>query len=302
MSLRIKNPLSFFKGFLSGFSTILKTSFILKAGLTILLIIVFLASFEPIINNYRLGGRKSTELGLFKKLLPPSYEHPLGTDHFGRDILALQLTGLKYSLMIGVTAGGIATLIAVVVATIAGYIGGKVDAVLNSATNAVLVIPSLPILMAIAAYVRMDLQLMSFTLAIFSWPWAARTIRAQILSLKERSYVELAKVTGLNEFEIMFTEILPNLVPFIGVGLSNAMIGAILAETGLRVIGLGPGEIPSLGLLLNWAMGFGALAQGYYQMVLAPAIFLILIFVSLNLINVGLEEMFNPRLKKITGL
>lgn len=293
---------SILKRFLSGVSSLLKTSRMLKIGLGILLVLLFLVVFEPLINDYRLSGRRSTEFGYYKRLLPYSYEHPLGTDHFGRDVFALQLTGLKYSVMVGMFAGGMATLIAVVVATMAGYIGGKLDAVLNSATNAVLVIPSLPILIAVSAYVRMDLQLLAFTLAVFSWPWAARTVRSQILTLKERGYVELAKVTGLNQFEIMFTEILPNLIPFIGVGFSYATIGAIWAETALRIIGLGPGEIPSLGLLLNWAMGFGALAQGYYQLVLAPAAFLILLFISLNLINTGVEEIFNPRLKKITGL
>jgi len=287
---------------LLGLATLLKTSRMLRVGLGILLVLVLLAVLEPWINNYRLGGHKSIEFGIYERHLPYSYEHPLGTDLFGRDILALQFTGLRYSLMIGAVAGSIATLIAVVVATTCGYLGGKIDAVLNSATNAVLVIPALPILIAIATYVRMDLQLMSLTLAIFTWPWAARTIRAQILSLKERGYVELAKVTNFNNLEIMFAEILPNLAPFIGVGFSYAIIGTILAETGLRVIGLGPGEIPSLGLLLNWAIGYGALSQGRHQMVLAPTTFLVLIFISLNLINVGVEETFNPRLKKITGM
>jgi len=286
----------------SEFSNVLKTSRIFGIGFILLMTILSLVVLEPVINDYRLGGHKSTEFGIYEKLLPLSYEHPLGTDHFGREVLALQLTGLKFSLMIGATAGIIATLIAVVMATAAGYLGGKVDAVLNSATNAVLVVPSLPILIAMAAYMRMNLQLISLTLAIFSWPWAARTVRAQILSLKQRSYIELAEMTGLNRFEIMFTEILPNLVPFIGVGFSYATIGAILAETGLRVIGLGPAELPSLGLLLNWAIQFGALSQGYHQLVIAPAALLILIFISFNLINVGVEEVFNPRLKKITGI
>jgi len=274
----------------------------LRVGLCILLLIVFTTVLEPLINGYLLNGHKSTEFGLFERLLPPSYEHPLGTDHFGRDVFALQLTGLKYSLLIGVIAGGIATIIAIVVAITAGYMGGKLDALLNSVTNAILVIPTLPILMTIAAYVRMDLISMCLTLAAFSWPWAARTIRAQILSLKERGYVELAKVSGLNNFEIMFTEILPNLTPFIVVGFAYAMIGAIVAETGLRMIGLGPAEIPTIGFLLNFALSFGGISGGHYQMVLAPALLLILIFVSVNLINMGLEEVFNPKLKKITGI
>jgi peptide/nickel transport system permease protein len=293
---------SFIQKIRGGSFLLIKGTLTFRVGFFTLLFLTILAIFEPYINNHLLKGHSPTEFGLFPKLLPPSFEHPLGTDHFGRDILSLQLIGLKYSLIIGLLAGGIATLIAVVIATASGYLGGKVDRVLNAMTNSVLVIPTLPILLAIAAYVRMDLFMMSFTLAAFSWPWPTRVIRAQILSLKERPYVDLAKVSGLNSFEIMFFEILPNLMPFIGVGFANAIIGAMIAETGLRLIGLGPGDIPSLGLLLFWSMGFGAIAQGYYQMVLAPAALLILIFISLNLINVGLEEMFNPRLKKVTGL
>jgi len=293
---------TFLSRFRSEFSTVLRTSTVFRVGFVLLIIVFSLAIFEPALNDFRLGGHKSTEFGVYDKLLPFSIEHPFGTDHFGRDSLAIQITGLKFSLMIGLSAGGVATLIAVFMAVVAGFVGGKIDAVLNSVTNAVLVIPTLPILIAMAAYMRMNLLLISFTLAIFSWPWAARTIRAQILSLKEMGYVELAEMTGLNKFEIMFTEILPNLIPFIGVGFSYATIGAILAETGLRVIGLGPAEIPSLGMLLNWAMTFGVLAQGYYILVIGPAAFLILIFISFNLVNTGVEEVFNPRLKKITGI
>lgn len=279
-----------------------KSALTFKIGFLILSFLVVLAILEPSINNYLLGGRRSTEIGLFPKLLPPSFRHPLGTDHFGRDVLALTLTGLRFSLIVGFMAGGVATFIAVVIATVAGYLGGIADRVLNSVTNAVLVVPTLPILLAIAAYVKMDLLLMCLTLAVFSWPWPTRVIRAQILSLKERPYIDLAKVSGLNNIEIMFFEILPNIMPFIGVGFANAVVGAMIAETGLRLVGLGPGDVPSLGLLLYWAIGFGAIAQGYYQLVLAPALLLILVFISLNLINIGLEDMFNPRLKKITGL
>lgn len=273
----------------------------LMVGVAILSFFIMIAIFEPVINDYRLGGYSSIFVGRYERLLPMSLEHPLGTDHFGRDLLALQFTGIKYSLLIGMLAGSIATIIAIVVATVAGYVGGRVDSILNGFTNGVLVIPTLPILIVLAAYVRMDLVFMSVTLAFFSWPWTARIIRSQILSIKERPFVELAKISGRSPWEIMFFEIMPNLGPYLGVGLSISIIGAMFAETGLRLLGLGPGEIPTLGLLLSWSLTFGALSQGYYQMVVAPAVFLILIFVSFNLINVGLEEIFNPRLKKVTG-
>lgn len=273
----------------------------LKLGLGLLAIILLIAIFEPAINAYRLDGRSPTELGQFGRLQPPSLQNPLGTDFFGRDLLALLFIGLRYSLLVGFLAGGLATMIAVVVALLGGYLGGWGDSVLSFFTNAILVTPSLPVLMAVAAFARIDIVLLAFVLAFFSWPWPARIIRAQVLSLRERPYVEFARVSGFGRFEIMFTEILPNLIPFIIVGFAYAVIGNILAETGLRLIGLGPAEVISLGLLLNWAMNIGALAQGRYLMVLGPTICLILIFIALSLINVGIEERFNPRLKGVTG-
>ena len=139
------------------------------------------------------------------------------------------------------------------------------------------------------------------TPSIFGWPFAARTIRAQVLSLRERGYVDLAQVSGLSKLEIVFQEIMPNLLPYIGVGLAASVIGAILAEFGLEVIGLGPGNIATLGLMINWAIGWGVMSSGRWFIIIAPSVALILIFLSLNLINLGMEQAFNPRLKGTTG-
>ncbi|MEM1581714.1 MAG: ABC transporter permease [Candidatus Bathyarchaeia archaeon] len=298
----MEKSISTYKKKMLGALNFFKRSIIFDVGFSIIVLFVILSLMEPVINNYILKGQGVLKSGIFDKYLPPSFEHPLGTDHYGRDVLALLLASLKNSLLIGAISGGIATLIGIIISMTAGYIGGKVDDILSGVTNTMLVIPSLPILIAVAAYTRLNLILMCIVLAIFSWPASARTIRAQILSLKERPYIELAKVTGFNSFEIMFKEILPNIAPFIGMGLTNAIIGAIFAETGIRLLGLGPGEIPSLGLMINWALAFGALSLGHYHILLSPAITLILLFTSLSLINIGLEEIFNPRLKKITGI
>jgi len=289
-------------GLKKRFMSFIGRSTIFKIGFGILASFILLAMLEPVINGYILKGQGVLKSGLFGKYLPPSLEHPFGTDHYGRDVLALLLASQKNSLLIGAFSGGIATLIGVIVATMAGYLGGKIDNILNGTTNTLLVIPTLPILIAVAAYVRMNLFLMCLTLAIFSWPWTTRAVRAQILSIKERAYVDLARVTSMNSFEIMFLEILPNIAPFIGMGFANTIIGTIFAETGIRLLGLGPGEIPSLGLMINWALRFGAMSHRHYNLLLVPAGALILLFVSLNLINIGLEEIFNPRLKKITGI
>ena len=280
----------------------MRTPITFKIGISLLLVMIILSMLEPTINGYILKGHQPLESGVFEKYLHPSLQHPLGTDHYGRDVLALLIVSLKNSLLIGAIAGGIATLIGIVIATAAGYLGGKIDVLLNGITNTLLVIPSLPILIAIAAYTRLNLFLMSITLAIFRWPWTARLIRAQILSIKERDYIELARISNMNSLEIMFLEILPNTAPFIGIGFANSVIGVIFAETGLRLLGLGPGELSSLGLMINWALKYGAISSRHYALLVAPAGTLTLIFITLNLINIGLEETFNPRLKKITGV
>ena len=285
----------------SGFTSLFKRSLALQVGVVLLSSIILLAMFGPVIDRYRLEGHEATDLGYFEKFLPPSLKHPLGTDHFGRDVLGLHITGLKFSLIVGALAGSVATLISVCIAIIAGYRGGVIDSILNGVTNSVLVIPSLPILLVVAFYTRLDLVSMCLTLAAFSWPWSARVIRAQVLSLKERTYVDLAKVSGENHFEIMFSEILPNLIPYIIVGLGFSMIGAIFAETGLRIIGLGPPTVVSLGLLVQQALQYGLLTQKRYAEVMSLALLLMSIFISVNLINKGMEEAFNPRLKKVTG-
>jgi peptide/nickel transport system permease protein len=275
----------------------------LIVGLCILGLLILVALLQPVLNRLLIGDLDPITMGSFRSYLPLSAEHPLGTDRWGRDWLAELLLGLRYSLVIGALAGGVATFVAVILAFVAGYKGGRIDTTLRTFTDMVLVIPSWPILVTIAAYIRgLSIPVMALLLAAFSWPWAMRTLRAQVLSTREQPYIELAKVSNLSDLEIIFGELLPNLLPFLGVGLANSIIGAILAETGLELIGVGPGgDIITLGLMINFAMGWGALALGKWQMMFAPVLCLILIFVSLNLINIGLEETFNPRLKRITG-
>lgn len=285
------------------FYKLLRSSRKLSMGLIILSTLIAIGILEPLIDNYRLEGKSPTSLGLFKPLLGFSLKHPLGTDHYGRDVLGLLFTGLRHSLLIGFIAGSIATVLAVVIAIVGAYKAGIWDAVLNSVTNAVLVLPSWAIAAAIVAYMeRISIATLSLVLATFIWAWTSRTIRAQVLSLKERPYIDLAKLSGCSDLEIIFKEILPNLLPYVFVGFSYAVVGAIFLETGLRLIGLAPGEFMTLGLLIHWYLTLGVIAQGYYYMLLAPIILLVLIFVSLNLINVGLDEVFNPRLRKITGI
>jgi peptide/nickel transport system permease protein len=301
MSTVVQTQVSMTK--LSRFLRLTRGSPKLIIGIVVFLLLAGIAIFEPAINNARLDGQRSTEIGNYDMLLEVSAKHPLGTDHYGRDMLALLFTGLRNSLMIGLVAGALATVIAVLMATTAGYIGGRVEAIITAVTNAVLIIPSWPIIAIIVVFVdRVSIMFLALLLAFFSWPWPTRQMAPQISSMKERPYVDLAKISGFGSWSIMFKEVLPNFLPFIVLGFTYAVSGNIIAETGLRLVGLGPGEITSLGQLINWALYTGTMAQGYYIIALSPIVLLVLIFVSLNFINLGLEEVYNPRLKKITGV
>jgi len=275
----------------------------LLIGILILLFLVLVALFQPLINKLLIGNINPISMGTYDAYLSPSRQHWLGTDRWGRDWMAQLVLALRYSLMIGALSGGVATVISIVFGFLAGYKGGLIDNIFRTFTDMIMVIPSWPILVTLAAYIqRLDIPLMALLLAMFSWPFGMRTIRAQVLSLRAQPYVDLAKVSNLKDLEIIFSELVPNLLPYLGVTLAITTVGAILAETGMELIGLGPGgNIITLGLMINFSMGWGALALQKYALLFPPIICLILIFVSLNLINMGLEEVFNPRLKRITG-
>jgi peptide/nickel transport system permease protein len=290
-------------GGMRTFGRLLRESPRLLVGLIIFAILVLTGVLEQPINRARIGDHLSTEVGIFDVNMPPSAAHPLGTDFSARDELALLVTGIRNSLVIGFIAGGIGTGIAILLATLAGYFGGRTESFVTAVTNSVMIIPSLPVLAIISTFVfRPNIGFLSLALAFFSWPFPTRVIMPQIRSLRERPFVDMARVNGYGSWSVMFLEIVPNFLPFIVLGLVSAISGSILAETGLRLLGLGPATAASLGTLIQATLYTGTLAQGLYLIALSPIVVLILIFVSLNLINFGLEEVYNPRLKKITGL
>jgi peptide/nickel transport system permease protein len=273
-----------------------------RVGFSILLILVVLAPLHSVIATALFGATDPLEIGADGAWLTPSSVHWLGTDRYGRDLFIMVLSGLQVSLEVAVIAGLLSTAVGVVVAFVAGYKGGTVDGILKTTTDMFLVVPSFPLLLTLSAYVRnVSLLDVGILLSLFSWPFAARTIRSQVLSLRSRPYVELARVNQLNDFEIIFQELLPNLLPYIGVGLATASLGAIFALVGLEVIGLGPGNIIDLGLMINWAISWGALSLGAWPIFVAPVFILSLLFISVNLINIGLEEIYNPRLRGTAG-
>lgn len=286
-------------GFLGAFRRSAK----LSLGVGILFVVVLIGVLNgPLINivSHHVGAPPlDFSVDHWQK---PASVHLLGTDGTGRDVLELVLTGLATSLKIGVMAGVTATVIAVVVAFVAAYKGGWADAVLSTVTDFFLVIPTLPLLIAFSAFDKsVSLVQIALIIAFFSWAVATRHIRSQVLSLRSRPYIELAKVTKLNDLEIIFEELVPNMLPFIALGLAYAVVGAMTALIGLEVIGLGPSGVIDLGLVINVAQQGGALTIGDWGVFIAPIFILALVFFALTLVNIGLEEVYNPRLRKVAG-
>jgi peptide/nickel transport system permease protein len=163
-----------------------------------------------------------------------------------------------------------------------------------------LVFPTLPLLLIIALYIpRWTAATMGLLLGIFGWPFVSRTVRAQVLSLRERPHVDLARLNNEGSFEIVFVELMPSLLPYILLSMSSSTVGAILAEAGLQLIGIGAGGLPTLGYMLSQGFSAGLIGMGLYGQVLAPAAMMVFMFLALNLINMGLEEQFNPRLQAV---
>lgn len=263
----------------------------------------FLAILSLALSTYLFSIPYPKLLGEYEGCLPPSAEHFLGTDNYGRDIVQVLLYGTQLSLLIGFVAGIIGTSISIAVGFISGYRGGLTDDILRSVVDVFLVVPSFPILALCVIYLRgLSILSMSVILGVFSWPGAARLIRSQMLTLKERDFVDLAKISRLNQVEILIEEILPNMIPYLAITFVGCTIGAIYAEVGLEVIGLGTTNANTLGFIFHEAIKNLAVLHGWWWWIGPPTACLVGIFASLYLITLGLDEIANPRLKKITGL
>jgi peptide/nickel transport system permease protein len=274
----------------------------LAMGLVVLGVMVLLAVLSPLVVALIGNGNDPLEVAAYEKWLVPSSAHLLGTDQYGRDVLAMVVNAMSVSLQIGAIAGVISTVVGVIVAFVAGYKGGWIDGVLSTFTGILLVIPTFPLLIALSAYAKnVSLFQVGVMISIFAWPFAAKTIRSQVLSLRTRPYVDLARVSKARDLEIIGAELLPNLLPFIGVGFASSALGAIFGLVGLELIGLGPGGVIDLGQIIYTAISTGALTLGAWPMFVVPIVALTLLFAALIMINIGLEEVYNPRLRGVAG-
>lgn len=230
----------------------------------------------------------------------PSSSHWLGTTSSGQDVYAQFVYGLRASFLVGALGGGLAAVIGMLVGFTAGYRGGIVDEILSMLTNVVLVIPTLAVLIIIAAY----LSVRGFTTeALFigatSWPWAARAVRAQTFSLVSRDFIDIARLSARGTRKIIATEIAPNMSSYLLMMFILLFGGAILIGATLDFIGLGPSNAMSLGLMMNNAVLWSALTLGAWWWFVPPGIGIMLIVGGLYVMNVGLDEVFNPKLREM---
>jgi len=233
-------------------------------------------------------------------LRPPSGDYPFGTDRQGRDLLAVMVAGTPLTLRIGFVAGLLGVGLGTVLAFIGAYYRGLLDTIIRGVADIGLTVPGLLVLIIIAVSIKgaLTVNQMAIVVASLAWLYPTRTIRAQVLSLRERGYVEVARLSGMSGPGIIFFELMPNLLPYLAATLVNAVSAAILASIGLDVLGLGPIDAPTLGMTLYWVNFNAARINGWWWWWTAPTVIILTVFLGLFFLTVGLDEIANPRLRR----
>lgn len=266
---------------------------LLLGGLALLLMLALAGILAPWIVDTSLA-----EIGSARPRRPPGGAHLLGTDTQGRDVLAALLLALPQTLRIGLMAGLIGLGVGCALGLLAGWFRGATDAVIRTVADVAMTIPAIAVLVLIAVNVRsMTVGLMAVTVAGLAWMVPARAVRAQVLSLRERPWVDIARLNGIGPLRLIATEILPNLVPYLAASFAAAVSGAMLATVGLEALGLGPQNELTLGMMFYWAQYGGAVLRGMWWWWVPPVVMLALIFLALLAISAGLDRLANARLR-----
>src|SRR5579875_1357180 len=223
----------------------------LVLGLALILILVLIGLIGPLFVN--VANAQPTSVLPDQ---PPSGDYPLGTDDQGRDLLAVLVAGLPLTLRVGFIAVAVGLIIGIVLGFVAGYQGGWIDTVIRVVVDTLLTVPGLLVLIIIADSIKgvISINLMALVVASLAWMHPTRTIRSQVLSLRERGYVQMAKLSGMSSFEVILKELIPNLLPYLAASFVGAVAAAVLASIGLEAIGLGPQNEPTVGMTIYWAI------------------------------------------------
>lgn len=274
------------------FSTLFKQKRFLL-GFILFMVVLLFGFIGPIINQ---KDPFETVGGLFN---PPSDKYILGTDNLGRDVFVELMYGVRTSLIIGFLGGIIATFIGVAIGTIAGYKGGRTEEILMGLTNVVITIPTIVILILLSIAIKTrSLFTMALIIGITSWPWTARAVRAQASSLKTREHIDIAKLSGFRDIEIMILDVLPYMFSYVAMAFILQFASGVMSEATLSMLGLGPFNTISLGVMLHWSLLWESVRVGAWWAFLPPVVFLSITTFSLMCMNSSMDEIFNPRLRR----
>lgn len=266
-----------------------------KAGLSIVLSIVLMGVFAPYLASYPYH-----ELNIQESNLPPSLEHPLGTNHYGEDLLSRVMWGSRASLLVGFSAATLSVIIGTLVGMVSGYYGGAPDTILMRITDLFLSMPSLPLMLIFAALFGKGLLNIILALSILGWTGTARMVRSETLSLKERPLTEAAKAIGATDVHILGRHILPNVLPLILASMILSIVNAILGEAWVSFLGFGVSleEPPSWGIILYWADLKLAVINNYWWWIVPPGLLLMLLVLGFAFMSHALDQVLNPRLRR----
>lgn len=259
----------------------------LKAGMIItafFLILGFVVYYFPHTNPFTFNS--------YPNKLPASAEHWLGTTSVGQDVLWLLIEAIHNSLMIGLIVATIGTVVGVLVGLIAGFSGGAIDRILSVITDTFVVIPSLPILILMTSLMKGNATviMMALVLAMFAWAWPSRQIRSMALTMKERDFIHTAWFSGEGTLQVVTTEILPYALTWSLSNFMNATLSAIASESSLAVLGLSPGNMVSLGNMIQWARDRNAIFAMQWLWIGAPIVATVILFIGLFLLITGYND------------
>ena len=266
------------------------------AGVIIILFFLILAVCAPV-----LEGPYQSQLEQFTPSLTPSIRHPLGTDGYGQDILNVLVYGSQVSFLVGFVASLAAMLVGTSLGLVAGYYGKITDQILSRITDFFLVVPWLPFVLVIVSILGRSLITIVFAIALVSWPTTTRVIRSQVLSIKERQFIERARAVGAGKGYILARHILPNVMPLVWAEAVLTVSSAIFTEAFLSFFGLGPQGIETWGQMVNLAYNGGAMLAGEWWWFLPPGLCITTLVLGFAMLGYGIEEIMNPALKRRGG-
>ncbi|MBV8167748.1 MAG: ABC transporter permease [Alphaproteobacteria bacterium] len=267
------------------------------AGLAIYVLFVLVALFAPLLASNPPLEIVFTKAGRLAANLPPSAEFPLGTTNLGRDIWAQLVFGTRSALAVGLSAAIVVASVGTLVGLIAGYFGGALDTVLMRIADMALSLPFLPFVVVLTGFLGASTWNIVLAVALLLWPNSARVIRAQVLSVRERTYIEAARVTGARPWRILFVHVAPNILPLSFVYAAIAIGWAIITEAGISFLGFGDSTSVSWGSMLQDAFSSQALSRGQYHWFVPPGVCIMLVVVAGFFISRGYEEVFMPKLR-----